>query len=205
MEELELLKNKWNQQNDCPEIAKERVSAMIHKKSTSTIQWIIIVCLIELIIGVVVHFNLIAVDGNELSWVELTAKYVVYVLSFLLFINIIRGYLRIKVDQSIGSLMRNILYVKKVSALFVCLNVSYFLLAFILHLAFGDMFQSFAEGFNEGAEISSDSQFNNLFVVASVFVITFSFLAVLISLYYRFVFVRLVRKLNNNYIELIRS
>ena len=50
MKELDLLKKDWNKQNtDFPKLSYDDIYKLIHKKSSSIVKWILIICIAELI------------------------------------------------------------------------------------------------------------------------------------------------------------
>lgn len=55
MEELDLLKKDWNKNgNRFPKVSEQEIYAMLHKKSSSIVKWILLICIIEfvLLIGI---------------------------------------------------------------------------------------------------------------------------------------------------------
>ena len=67
MDELELLKQHWQQEEqDLPKLSYQEIQKMIWKKSTSVVRWILIISLIELILPHLIYLLPSAQSGFEI-------------------------------------------------------------------------------------------------------------------------------------------
>ena len=96
MEELELLKKDWQENQKFPKLSKQEIYALLHKKSSSIVKWIFILSLVEFgfwtIIGLFLKDNEAQqrFDSYEMDHITLplvVVSYLVLAYFFVMFYN----------------------------------------------------------------------------------------------------------------------
>lgn len=132
MSELELLKNHWKNQDNFPTKKIEELQLIIKKKSLNILNWLIIINFI--VIGILLlspllfdDTGIIIINSKVTSFLKVL-DYVLFLLplvSTIVCIYIIR---KIKTDNSVATLLKNIIDLKKAVRVLV---ISYFLIYLI--------------------------------------------------------------------------
>lgn len=203
MDELDFFKKHWKENNNFPNINTTEIRQMLYKSSSSIVKWIFVACCIELLVGLLLPFILPAdlyEDKTQILFFD-----VIYWIFNIVFYSIIvyfiyRFYtlfIKIKNNTNTKSLLENIIAVRHNADRYIqfnllCINIS-FTLVFLEMLT---------------AEYLESHSWNMI-----VFVLLLGGITILISiyifkkllkLYYKLVFGILLKKLNNNYEELIK-
>lgn len=205
MDELELLKKSWKRQEQyLPKIEVDEIYRMIHRQSSSTVKWIMIIAILEFSFWIALTLGMRYLDASGAS-AKLTEAGTIFIRIFeivnigihLVFITLfVRNYRMIETKNSTTNLMKHILRTRK--------TVNYYVVYNIIGAAIG-----FAFGFYTSIT-HMDSQSSTLilnnwktlggFVLISIFVFML-FLAILWG-FYRLIYGILLRRLKNNYNEL---
>ena len=208
MDELELLKKDWNnQQEHLPKLSYDQIYKMIWKKSSSMVKWIFYISIIEFVFWAAI--NIIFSDPQSME--ELKTKHIYNIMMVLGFLNyaiilyfILKFYLnykKISVTDSSRKLMKTILKVKQTVTQYVWFNLIIFTLTIVISL-YGVIFYS-PEGqeiTKSASEQASESMFWFLIVVVSI--VFMAIILVLIRLFYRLLYGILLKRLKENYNEL---
>lgn len=210
MEELEILKNNWNNAK-FPKISENEIYKLILKKSSSTVKWILIVSIIELLLGLILSFGMsfTKYDSNSIAILKQykiynqTQIFTIFLYTVIVFF-IIRFYLmykKVSTTDNTKVLMQNILKTRKTVNHYILFNLISFALFFIVLIIFG---------FNAGLEqvatqqnkpIETFSTGVNLLLIISLIVIT-ALITAIFWLVYQLVYGFLLKKLKRNYTEL---
>lgn len=210
MNELDLLKNHWQKiDKKLPAYTYEQLYAMLHKKSSSMVKWILYISLIEFAIWGGLYF--IMPQGTQeinkqmgLTNIMLIGTLVSFVV-FLFFIYLFyRNYSKIKITDSVKKLMHSILRTRKIVYFFIVWNVAstaIVMLLFILHYSRNkEKLLEFILEQNPTLNIENPAVIFTGFFIAFTFT-TIVLIAVMLLLY-RIVYVRLLKRLKTNYIQL---
>jgi hypothetical protein len=207
MDELDLLKKDWKKQDaDYPKLSYDEIYTIVHKKSSSVVKWIFIICIAELIFWNVI--NLLIPDSYFEIYEKLHLKTVLsisYVIHYVVVIGFIylfyKNYNSICVIDSTNLLMKKIIRTRKTVNYYVYYNIiATIILSFVINFMMFSDEELLMQVFNpKNLDIGGDKLFNILLisqVVALVVIILF------LWIYYRIIYGILLKKLNKNYKEL---
>lgn len=194
MDGLDLLKQHWNEDQNFPKIDKTEIRSMLHKSSSSLVKWIFIISLIELTFGFVLSLLTPKVPFDKKEMLVLYIVSVVfYVIIFYFIFRFFMLYRRIRVNDSVKSLMENIIHTRRVGENYIKFNIITFGLSFLgggLYAIYEQSRQEEALGF--------------LGVATIIFLfITLLFIALLLFIY-RLLYGRLLIRLKKNFEELVQ-
>lgn len=210
MDELDLLKKHWRDSDkNMPKYSYEQLYAMILKKSSSIVRWILIISLIEFAIWGLLYI-ILPKETGELDIIMGVEKYykiqnTIAFLGFAFFISLFyRNYSRIQATASIKELMERILITRKSVSYFIVFNIGgvIFYSAYIYSnlLKNKELLAEYILQMNPEVDETHipkilDSLYLNLGIA-------FIIIAVGLFIIYRIVYIRLLKKLKTNYKEL---
>jgi hypothetical protein len=210
MDELELLKSKWQQGNqELPKLSYNDIYKMRHNKSASIVKWIFIISVCELVFWSVLGF--LSPESNKELLVQiglqntLTILYVIhYVVIAVFLVLFYLNQKNIKTTDTVKNLMHSIIKTRKTVSYFVIYNVvSTALILVYINLYF---FTKKSELYNILIKENEAYQGVPIETFTSVFFITQFIVGILligfVLLFYRIVYGILLRKLKHNYGEL---
>jgi hypothetical protein len=205
MEELDLLKKEWQKTGNYQPVSEVDIYRMLHKKSSSVVRWILVISVLELLIFRGLDFFILLFDSKEiliLKQIELydfeTILTFVNVLILLIFIYFLyKNYVKIDNDSAVKQLMENILKTRKIVQYYVNYNLVMIVFTFLF---------TFYKLIISGKFIKNPMIVSNL---NSGFVYLTLFIGVLIVLgffwlFYKLLYGILLKKLKNNYTELLK-
>jgi hypothetical protein len=194
MDELDLLKQDWKrQEKTLPHVDKDEIRAMMHKRSTSIVKWIFIISIAEFLFWLILESlsnfedteGMIKAIGIETFInVSTVLNYaMIFIFITLFFIN----FKKIKTNDSIKGLMKNIIKTRRTVKIYVWYNIIFFSVFFLIggFLAI----DQFTNGEEMKVKIISNAIFIVVFVVVLLFLIGF----------YRLLYGILTRRLYKNY------
>ena len=210
MDELELLKSKWQEGNqELPKLSYNDIYKMRHNKSASIVKWIFIISICELVFWIVLGF--LSPESNKELLVQIGLQNTLTILYGLHYVVIavflVLFYLNqknIKTTDTVKNLMHSIIKTRKTVSYFVIYNV----VSFVLSLVYVNLyfFSKKSELFNILIKDNVAYQGISIETFTSVFFITQFIIGILligfILLFYRIVYGILLRKLKHNYVEL---
>lgn len=189
MDELDKLKNDWKKaENNYPTFSEKEIYAMLHKKSSSIVKWILIISVIE--------FAFWAVSAVVSSFIGAELPAFIEVLDYInygvliAFISVFYlNYRKISAQSPVKQLLENIINVRRVVKFYVIYNLC--IISFALIYALAVYKDDYGDTVNR----------QEYFVLATgvVFIVV---VFLLIYFIYRLLYGRLLNKLNQNYIEL---
>ncbi|MFB0943181.1 MAG: hypothetical protein QMB21_07125 [Patiriisocius sp.] len=210
MDELELLKSKWQEGNqELPKLSYNDIYKMRHNKSASIVKWIFIISVCELVFWSVLGF--LSPESNKELLVQiglqntLTILYGIhYVVIAVFLVLFYLNQKNIKTTDTVKNLMHSIIKTRKTVSYFVIYNVvSTALILVYINLYF---FTKKSELYNILIKENEAYQGVPIETFTSVFFITQFIVGILfigfILLFYRIVYGILIRKLKHNYGEL---
>ncbi len=199
MDGLDLLKKHWDNDN-FPKIDKEEIKKMRYKSSSSIVKWIFIISVIELAVGLLLSFCFITTEPDEHALLY-DVVYNIYNVIFYLVIGyfiykFFSSYRNIRNTTSTKVLLKTILDTRKHVNNYIQFNIYCITFAFVLVSI-------------EKIVVTLTNQLapKAYYIVASFIVIVLLFYALflyIVRLYYKFLYRRLVSKLDNNYEELLK-
>ncbi len=210
MDELELLKSRWhNQDQKLPQLTYEDIYKMLLKRSSSIVKWILFISIGEIILWT--GLALLVPESSQkftnemgLHQVMLVSNILYYVVFFTFIILFYRNYKKISATDSIKVLMRNIIRTRKTVKYFIIYNlVSASIMLIGMNIFYysnqNRIFQVMVKDYGVLATMDQDQFFTTFFLIQ--FIIGLGVI-VLIFLFYRFVYGTLLRRLKRNYHEL---
>ena len=210
MDELELLKSKWQEGNqELPKLSYNDIYKMRHNKSASIVKWIFIISVCELVFWIVLGF--LSPESNKELLVQiglqntLTILYVIhYVVIAVFLVLFYLNQKNIKTTDTVKNLMHSIIKTRKTVSYFVIYNVvSTALILVYINLYF---FTKKNELYTILIKDNDAYQGVPIETFTSVFFITQFVVGLLligfVLLFYRIVYGILLRKLKHNYGEL---
>ena len=211
MDELELLKQHWQQEEqELPKLSYQEIQKMIWKKSTSVVRWILIISLIELILPHLIYLLPSAQSGFEIysqlgisGW--LLGFNIIYYAIALYFIYLFyKRYREISVLDDSQKLMGNILKTRNTVKYYVIFSLSAALLVVLLVMAGIYTSPNLLELFPRNLEADNLSlgQYRQVLILA-VGIGGFAIVS-LMAIVYFLLYGLLIRKLRRNHQELRR-
>jgi hypothetical protein len=210
MDELELLKSKWQEGNqELPKLSYNDIYKMRHNKSASIVKWIFIISVCELVFWIILGF--LSPESNKELLVQiglqntLTILYVIHYVVIAVFLVLF--YLNqksIKTTDTVKNLMHSIIKTRKTVSYFVIYNVvSTAIILVYINLYFftkkNELYTILIKE-NEAYQGVPIETFTSVFFITQ-FIVGILFIG-FILLFYRIVYGILIRKLKHNYGEL---
>ncbi len=200
MKELDLLKKSWNKEIT-PKVTTDEIYKMILKKSSSSVKWIFIISVIELLFGLISAIFISPKDYNELNlpnWIEnfitFSSLFTVLVFSLMFYKN----YKKINTSNSIKQLLNNIIKTRKTVKQFVVINLSLMALLMIIGLSY---LLTSPIGINNEVIFELTQIKDYILLGLIIFFTTTISIGLLLVVYYIF-YGFLMNRLNKNYKEL---
>jgi hypothetical protein len=210
MDGLEALKKQWQErEQDFPTLSYQDIYRMLLRKSSSIVKWIFFISIGEIILWTLLAFlvpeSSKAINDAMGLHSTLVILNIVHYSVFIFFIVLFGiNYRKIKVTDSIKSLMENILRTRRTVKYFVIYNVGTTALLFIAinmyyYTKQDQLYRLMTEKFEGYSSISPES-FSTVFFVSQL--IGGIIMIGLLLLFYRVVYGILLRRLSKNYKEL---
>ncbi|KPM30453.1 Membrane protein [Croceitalea dokdonensis DOKDO 023] len=207
MDELELLKRDWQQQEaSLPKLSYDEIYKMIRKKSSSIVKWIFLISIMEfgfwLMITVFASSDEFQPLENSI-WVNIlngSLEIIPFVVIAYFSYRFYQNYKRISATDSARKLMKNILDTRKTVMRYVWFNIGLFaiiMLIVLLEVLILDPPQEFTQKI-----ATADSAIMAWFLLAITFIFVIAILGGLLWLFYRLLYGILLKSLNTNYKEL---
>ena len=140
MDELEFLRKDWKKQgSDFPKLSYNEIYKMIHKKSSSIVKWIFIICIAEFLFWGLITLSIpestfAIYEKFNLNTFLFIAQGLHYMVVFFFIYLFYKNYKTISVVDNTGLLMKNILKTRKTVNYYVYYNITlYILLSIILY------------------------------------------------------------------------
>jgi len=206
-EELDLLKKAWKKDaHSYQEVSEEQIYAMIHKRSSSIVKWILMISIAELVLWTALSF--ITVDENYLNTLELyhidTIFQILTVLNYavlLIFIYFFyKNFKTISSTDTVKKLMSSIIKTRKTVQYYIWYNLSMISIIFIIVSV---------------AQVIYDPNINNVLnkieatdsnviwiIIGLCYFVLFALLFGFFWLFYRLIYGFLMRRLYKNHEEL---
>jgi len=207
MKELDLLKKDWkNRQAHFPKLSYNEIYKLTHKKSSSIVKWIFIICIAEFIFWTGLNFlipesYLDIYEQFHLKTFLYVTQGIHYVILFVFLILFYKNFKAISVIDSTNLLMQKIIKTRKTVNYYVYYNIAlYAILSLALNAIMFSNPETLVEVMSmENSNVNSKTFLNVLlFVQIATFIIMCGFL----WLYYRIIYGILLKRLSANYKEL---
>ncbi|MDO9274740.1 MAG: hypothetical protein Q7T92_04215 [Lutibacter sp.] len=207
MDELEFLKKDWKKQGaDFPKLSYNEIYKMVHKKSSSIVKWIFIICVAEFLFwGLIALFipesTFAIYEKFNLKTFLLVTRILSYIVVFVFIYLFYKNYKAISMVDNTGSLMKNILKTRKTVNYYVYYNIAlYIVLSVILNAVMFSHPNILIENMMPANSDLDSEKFLTVMIVVQI--ILLAVMIGIIWLYYRIIYGILLKKLNRNYKEL---
>ncbi|SHE75113.1 hypothetical protein SAMN05444278_10528 [Psychroflexus salarius] len=193
MDELELLKKRWQaQESSLPNYKSTEIYEMLHKKSSSIVKWIFLISIFEFIFWFVIEFIGMSQSVNEsLKELDLQTFYRVtlvvnYVVIIAFIIKFFFNYRQIQTTDTVKSLMKTIVKTRLTVKYYVWFNIIFFAITSIV---------SVVVTLNHLDNINSQSFWLSILISIAIL----GFIILIIWAFYRLLYGILTRRLLINY------
>ncbi|MBD3583955.1 hypothetical protein [Flavobacterium selenitireducens] len=204
MDELDLLKKDWKRnENSFNQVTDKEIYAMIHKKSSSIVKWILIISVLEAILWTVLGTLPVADDYLEKSHPEYALPfecftYFNYAVILVFIYLFYRNYVRISTTASTRQLMDDIIRTRKTVNYYVWYNLAMIMLSFVFGLVLAFLTKPEIDQLRQKANEDGAT----LAVLIFLMILFVAIVGCLSWLFYRLVYGIFLRKLLSNYKEL---
>ena len=206
MNELDLLKKDWKRsENAFDQISETEIYAMLHKKSSSTVKWILVISVLEFLIWIGLSFLSSGADAylrtmgaEKLIVYTKCLDYFHYAVIAVFIYCFYKNYVRISTTESTKALMKTILTTRKTVNYYVTYNLSMLVLVMISGFLISFVYNPNVDLLKQ--KISEDSMV--LVIVIAILGLCIAVFALIFWLFYKLIYGRLLRKLLVNYKEL---
>lgn len=208
MKELDLLKKDWQKNSHSQnQYTESDIYKMLHKKSSSIVKWILIICMIEFSISFVL--NLILSDNENLKKVEQMFRYNIldilnigcYIILIFFFSQFYRNYQRISTSENIKTLIKDIIRTRKTVHQYVWTSIIFailsgFLISYLLLQNNSEIYNLYINASKTGKEM--------IFIIVTIMLILILAGTIILVtwLYYKLLYGILLKRLHKNYEEL---
>ena len=205
MDELELLKKDWKQnENQFETFSDSDIYKMSHKKSSTIVKTLFYISLVELVFWILINFipfvvsDKIKVQFEEMShsWIYNSINVISYAVIFLFVYLLWKAQSAISVTDNARKLMKSILKTRKIIKYYVLFNIFLALISFpiVLYLSI-----------NEHPEIQNQlnaATSTQLFAMSAVSIVIVAVFLLFFWLFYKLIYGILIKRLTRNYNEL---
>jgi uncharacterized membrane protein YhdT len=138
MDELELLKKDWQENQKFPKLSKQEIYALLHKKSSSIVKWIFILSLIEFGFWTVLALFMEDTeaqqrfDSYEMDHIMIPFMVIGYLILGYFFVTFYKNYKKISSTDSVKLLMKNILKTRKTVKQYVLFNLVFIYISLVI-------------------------------------------------------------------------
>ena len=204
MDELELLKKDWQENQKFPKLSKQEIYVLLHKKSSSIVKWIFILSLIEFGFWTVLALFMKDTeaqqrfDSYEMDHITIPLMVISYLILGYFFVTFYKNYKKISSTDSVKLLMKNILKTRKTVKHYVLFNLVFIYISLIIGVLIemdkSSDFQLITSKFTETNEY--------LMMYAIIALLTLLMMVVLTGIllgFYYLVYGILLKRLKKNY------
>ena len=138
MDELELLKKDWQENQKFPKLSKQEIYALLHKKSSSIVKWIFILSLIEFGFWTVLALFMKDTEAQqrfdryEMDHIMIPFMVIGYLILGYFFVTFYKNYKKISSTDSVKLLMKNILNTRKTVKQYVLFNLVFIYISLVI-------------------------------------------------------------------------
>jgi hypothetical protein len=208
MDELELLKKDWKKQDaSYPKLSYNEIYKLIHKKSSSIVKWILIICIVELLFWSALNLlipekYLEIYDKFNLRTFLYVTQAIHYSIVFIFIYLFYKNYKAISVIETTNKLMQKIIKTRKTVNYYVYYNIAlYFLLSVVVNAIMFSHPETMIEALDPNNEIKmSGDKFLTIMLISQI--VAFIVVIGLLLVYYRIIYGILLKRLSKNYKEL---
>lgn len=207
MEELELLKRDWKKNSEnFPKVSETDIYAMLHKKSSSVVKWILLISIIEFAILLSLTFLLETAGTRKIEsylshsvLIGMTVGDYAIMIYFMAMFYI--NYRKISTTDKVKNLMANILRTRKTVSTYIFVKIAFIIACFII------MFAAYFNNDPEMGALLQQSEENGkgslvYLIYIGGTVVCIGIFVLCVWAFYRIIYGLLLKRLRKNYDEL---
>jgi hypothetical protein len=208
MEELDLLKKDWKKsEGNFPKVSEKEIYAMLHRRSSSIVKWILIISILEFALWMGLSFllkdtrNAKMIDSYGVEYITIPMTVISYGIILYFFIRFYINYRKITTTDSVKTLMSSILNTRKTVSTYIFVNIAYIIICSVVALII--VFNNDANFINllHKSEANGEVALFYLLYIGLALVFIGIFILI-IWLFYKLIYGLLLKRLRRNYDEL---
>ncbi|OYQ37823.1 hypothetical protein CHU92_07465 [Flavobacterium cyanobacteriorum] len=208
MDELEKLKTDWKKNRDnFPRFSEKEIYAMLHRRSSSIVKWILIVSILEFTLWLGLSFllkdakSVKMIDSYGIDFITIPLTVISYAIIVYFVAKFYINYKKITTTDNVKTLMDNILKTRRTVMIYIYVNLAYiFISSFIIFLIIINYDSNFISLHKKSEANGNEAMFYIIYIISTIF-----FLAVFVGaiwLFYKLIYGLLLKRLHKNYEEL---
>lgn len=208
MEPLDKLKKDWKKnEGKYPKFSEQEIYAMLHKRSSSIVKWILIISILEFVFWIGLSFlmkdspNTKRIDNLHIDYITIPMTVLSYGIIIYFFVLFYINYKKISATDNAKTLMSNILKTRKAVSNYIFVNISYIIISSLIILVLFFYYDpSLTETLHQFEQKGNTGEFYLVY-----FGLTIALLAVFVIIiwfFYRLIYGILLKRLKRNYNEL---
>lgn len=208
MEELDLLKKDWKKSESFfPKMTEADIYAMLHKKSSSIVKWILIISILEFLLFLSITIFLNGNAGTKRIENYISAHTMIiltvidYIIMAIFFYKFYVNYRKITTTDKVKNLMSNILKTRKTVSNYIMVKLLYIIVLFgVITIAF---FTNDPEAVDLLRKSEETGHLVEFYLLLAVLIIgSLGALILAFWLFYKLIYGFLLKRLHRNYQEL---
>lgn len=204
MDELDLLKKDWKKENqNYTQVSETDIYKMLHKNSSSTVKWILIIGIIEFMVwtGIGFFFNtdeyIKSIHAEEMMVYVESLTYINYVVVLFFIYKFYQNYVKISATSSTKQLMKDILRTRKTVNYYVWYNLGMIVVSMVLGFIMGLLYNPKLTAVKD--KIANDASNGVLVKIICILTLATIIFVFLFWLFYKLLYGILLRRLKSNY------
>ena len=205
MEELDKLKNHWKKNvGNYPKFSEKEIYAMVHKRSSSIVKWILIISILEFVFWLGLSLlmkdspSTKRVESLDVDYIYIPMSIISYVIIIYFFVLFYRNYKKINATDNAKTLMSNILKTRKAVSNYIFVNITYIVISSLIMFALFFCYDAnLIEALHQSEKEGNTGQFYLIYIGSTLLFL--SFFVFIIWLFYRLIYGILLKRLKNNY------
>lgn len=207
MDGLDFLKNEWRKENhNYTQVSEFDIYKMLHKNSSSSVKWILVIGIIEFIIwtGIGLFFNtddyVKSIHAEEMLIYLKILTYVNYTIVLFFIYKFYQNYRTISTMVSTRQLMKDIMKTRKTVNQYVAYNLAMIVITMVLGFIMAFLYNPKLSSLKE--KITNDASNGTLLKIICILTLATVIFVVIFWLFYKVLYGILLKKLKSNYNEL---
>lgn len=208
MDELDILKQNWKKNlENFPKFSEQDIYAMLHKKSSSIVKWILIISILEFVFWLGISFlmkdsqSTKQMDNLHVDYITIPMTVIGYMIIIYFFCKFYINYRKITATDNVKTLMSNILNTRKTVNNYIIANIAFIILScVVIFTVFFQRDPVLLDTLSKYEANGNASMFYLIYIAAAV--ICMSIFILIIWLFYKLIYGLLLKRLHRNYEEL---
>ncbi|MCW4468485.1 hypothetical protein OGH69_05890 [Flavobacterium sp. MFBS3-15] len=208
MDELDILKQNWKRNaENFPKFSEQDIYAMLHKKSSSIVKWILIISVLEFVFWLGISFLMKdnqssrQMESFHVDYVTIPMTVMGYIIIIYFFCKFYINYRKITATDNVKMLMDNILRTRRTVSHYIIANLAFIILSsIVVFIIFFMNDQNLIEALNKSEAKGNAHIFYLIYIGGAVIFI--GLFVLVVWLFYKLIYGLLLKRLHRNYEEL---